>query len=149
MRSYVLLLLPLLLFLSGCTIAPVYISKIEGSKIIQLNQKGIKAEIYLRIKNPNSMGFKIFKTGFDCELNDVPVGKAYLKKKIKVKRKSDDVHTFLVESDFTQIGMKELSKLLSIGTAKTVKVRVKGTLKIGKAWYKKEFPFDTTENIKL
>ena len=144
-----LLLLPLLLVLSACKVGPVYISKIEGSKIIELNQKGIKAEIYVRIKNPNSIGFKIFKTGFDCELNDVPVGKAYLKKKIKVKRRSNDVHTFIVESDFSKMGMKELGKLLSIATASSVKVRVKGTVKVGKLWFKKEFPFDATETVKL
>lgn len=148
-RSLLLLILPLSLFFSGCKVAPVYISKIEGSKIIKLDKTGVKAEIYIRIKNPNSFGFKILKTSFDCELNDIPVGKAYLKKKIRVKANSDNVHTFIVESDFTKLGMKELAAILSIATAKSVKVHVKGNVKIGKFWLRKEFPIDVTETVKL
>lgn len=139
----------LILFIAGCKIAPVYVSKIEGSKIIKLDKSGVKAEIYVRIKNPNSIGFKILKTSFDCELNDIPVGKAYLKKKIKVKANSDDVHTFIVESDFGKLGIKELAAILGIVTAKSVKVHVKGNVKVGKFWMRKEFPIDVTETVKL
>ncbi|MCC7302155.1 MAG: LEA type 2 family protein [Bacteroidia bacterium] len=141
-------LLPLL-FLAGCKVAPVYISKIEGSKIIKLDKTGVKAEVFLRIKNPNSMGFKIHRTAFDCELNDIPVGKAYLKKKIRVKANSDDVHTFVIESDFSKLGLKELALILNLATAKSVKVHVKGNVKVGKFLLRKEFPIDVTQTVSL
>ncbi len=142
-------LLSFILFISSCKIAPVFVSKIEGSKIISLDQKGIKAEIYVRIKNPNNFGFRILKTSFDCELNDMPVGKAHLKKKIRVKANSDDVHTFIVESDFSGLSLKDITKIIGLATAKSVKVHVKGTFKVAKFIFKKEFPFDVTETVKM
>jgi LEA14-like dessication related protein len=144
------LLLLTVLFFSGCKeILPVSITKIEGSKILSLDTKGIKAEVYIRIKNPNSTGFNIYKSALDAELNGIPVGKAHLKKKIRIKKNSEDVHVFEVESDFTGINLTDIPKLLMLVKAKSLKVHLKGNIKVGKIFYKKEFPVELTETVKL
>jgi LEA14-like dessication related protein len=145
------LLIPLfsLLWASCASIKPVYVSKVEGSKIIDLSAKGIKAEIYIRINNPNSVGFSIYRSNFEAEMNGIALGKAYLKKKIRVKRKSDDLHTVVVESDFSKLGMADIPRVMGILKSKSLKIHLKGQIRLGKAFIRKTFPVDVTETVRL
>lgn len=128
----------------------VTVSRLEGARLIKLDQSGIEMEVSLRIKNPNSVGFSIYKSSnLEATLNDIHIGRLKLDRKIHVNPNSDDVHTFTLSSDFSQVNILDLPKLLSIGKSRSIMLGIKGELKAGKFFYKKTFPVERREKITL
>ena len=134
------------LFLS-CNVQMITVSKIEKSKIIKMDKSGIEIEITVHIKNPNSMGFNIYKAEFDVSVNGMAVGKGGINKKMRIKKNSDDAHTFTVSSDFSKLSITDLPKLMALSKAKSADIGLKGFIKVGKVFYKKTFDVDKTEKV--
>ena len=125
----------------------ITVSSIEKSKILKLDKTGIEIEITVHIKNPNSMGFKIYKAEFDVSVNGMAVGKGGINKKMRIKAKSDDAHTFTVSSDFSKLSFADLPKLMALSKAKSANIGLNGFIKVGKIFYKKTFDVDKTEKV--
>jgi hypothetical protein len=91
----------------------ITISKVEGSKILKLDQTGIEMEVSLRIKNPNRIGFNIYKSSnLNATVNGMDLGRLKISRRIHIGATSDDVHTFTLSSDFSKMGLADLPKLL-------------------------------------
>src|SRR5687767_10807023 len=90
-----------LLFLSSCReIEMITVSNIQKGKVLKLDATGVEVELTVNIKNPNSVGFNIYKAEFDVSVNGMPVGKGGINKKMRIRASSDDAYTFVVSSDF-------------------------------------------------
>lgn len=138
------------LLLFGCkNVQNVTVSKVEGFKIKDISTKGIEAEVGLRIKNPNTFGFKIFKSGLDVGFNGITLGEAKLNKKIKVKAASDEVYYFSLKGDFSKVSLLDIPKLIDLVKEKSVRAEVKGNIRAGNLFYKKLFPVNITERVNL
>ena len=127
----------------------VTFSGIEGVKIIQMSQKGVEAELSVKIKNPNNTAFHIYPSDMDATLNGLNAGKALLTNNVRIKPNSEEVYIFKIKSDFSQINMADLPKIFSLAMSKNVKVGLKGDLKVGKFLVRKSFPVDITKNVPL
>jgi LEA14-like dessication related protein len=126
----------------------ITISKVEGSKILKLDQTGIEMEVSLRIKNPNRIGFNIYRSSnLNATVNGLDLGRLKIGKRIHIGANSDDVHTFTLSSDFSKMGIADLPKLLTLGKSKSATIGIKGNLKVGKFFYKKSFDVDRTEKV--
>ena len=77
------------------------------------------------------------------------VGKASITKNVKIKANSEQGYTFNVKSDFTKLSAGELPNLLSIAMSKSIKVGLKGNLKVGKLFLKQDYPVDMVKTIPL
>jgi LEA14-like dessication related protein len=140
-------LLPLIFFSCGIP-QMVTISKVEGSKINKLDQTGIEMEISVRIRNPNRIGFNIYRSSnLNATVNGLDLGRVKISKRIHIGPNSDDVHTFTVSSDFSKLSLTDLPKLLSLGKSRNATIGIKGQLKVGKFFYKKTFDVDRTEKV--
>jgi len=124
----------------------INVSKIDGFKVKSLTQEGISGEVKVKIKNPNPIGFNVYRSSCDVYFGDLYLGKAKLKKRIRVGANSDSEHTFALEGKFKDMSLLQLTGLLS---GKSQSLVLKGNIKVGKFFYRKNFPIDRKEKIGL
>lgn len=142
-------LLPLLaLFLFSCVkdFQEISISTIDNFQVKQLTQEGIEAEVKVKIKNPNSVGFNVYRSSCDVYYGETYLGKAKLNKKVRIAPNSDVEHTFKLSGKFKDISFASLTGLLA---GKSQNLELKGYIKAGKFFYKKKFPVDRKQKIGL
>ena len=126
----------------------ITVSKVENAKLLKCDQTGIEMEVSLRIKNPNRIGFNIYRSSnLDAELNGMSIGKLKINKRIHIGANSDDAHTFIISSDLSRMTLADIPKILVISKMKNANLNIKGELKVGKFFYKKTFQVDRTEKI--
>lgn len=144
--TFSIALLMCLVFTSCKDFQEINVSKIDGFKVKSLTQEGISGEVKVKIKNPNSIGFNVYRSSCDVYFGDLYLGKAKLKKRIRVGANSDSEHTFALEGKFKDMSLLQLTSLLS---GKSQALVLKGNIKAGKFFYKKKFPIDRKEKIGL
>ena len=133
----------------SCNMQPIEIGKVESTKIISLNQKGIEVELGVKIKNPNGFGFKIYESDLNVTVNGTPMGKAELKNNVKIKANSDEVHLFTIKSNFSNLLSGGLGALFTLSQSKSLDVAVKGEIKAGNFFMKKKYPVDLKQTISM
>lgn len=144
-----LYLAALCLLVVSCNVQPLEMGKVESTKLVNYSQKGIEAELGVRIKNPNNFGIKIFEADLDVSINGTPMGKAKLLNKVKIPGNSNEVHTFRIKSEFKNVLSGALGSLLSIMTSKSLQVGVKGEVKGGNLLIRKKYPVELNERISI
>ncbi len=122
---------------------------IENVKVNKISQQGIDIDVTAKIKNPNNVAFTIYKSDLDASFSNMNVGKATITKNVKIKANSEESYTFNVKSDFSKLSASELPNLLSIAMSKTIKVALKGNLKVGKLFMKQNYPVDMAKSVPL
>lgn len=130
-------------------IQPVTIGGVENPKLKKLSMEGIEGNFGIKIRNPNKVGVTVFPSEFDATINDIPVGKIKLTGKVRIKANSDDISEFNIKSDFSKLGLGDITKVLSLAASKSATITIKGEIKTGKWFYKKRFPVDLKKNISL
>lgn len=133
----------------GCDYKEVTFSGVENVKVTSLSQSGLEALITVKIKNPNKMSFTVYKSEMDITVSGINLGKAYIAENVRIKRDSEELYTFKINSNFSRLSIMQLPKLLSLATSKTLQVNIKGVLKGGKMFVKRSFPIDITQNVPL
>jgi LEA14-like dessication related protein len=119
----------------------------KGFTMNKIDMKGLDADIQLGIKNPNSIGFSIYKSEFDVIFNGIYLGKAKSVKRVHIDANSEKTYSFNLKSDFKNVNIMDVMKLASGGGSG--QIQVKGNLKAGKFYLKKSFPVDEKERISL
>lgn len=138
------------LFLSSCgDFKDVTFKGVENIKIVKMSQQGLEVDITARIDNPNKIAFHIYPSDMDATLNGINAGKTRLTSNIRIKPASENSYTFTIKSDFSKLNMLELPRLMSIAMSKNVKVGLKGDLKVGKFFIKRNYPVDMVKNIPM
>jgi len=127
----------------------VTFSGIENVKVNKVSQQGLDVDITAKIKNPNKVAFTIYKSDLDATIAGMNVGKARITNNVKIKANSEEAYTFNVQSDFSKLSIGELPNLLSIATGRSIKVGLKGNLKVGKLLVKKKYPVDMVKTVPL
>jgi LEA14-like dessication related protein len=149
MKKYILYLLVFcsVSFFSCTEYKEVTFSGVDNVSLTSLTQKGVEAVINVRIKNPNKMSFTVYKSEMNVTISGINVGKAYIADNVKIKRNSEQSYTFHIKSDFSNLSLADLPRLLSLASSKTLKVNLKGDLKGGKFFVKRSYPVDLTQNV--
>lgn len=149
MRVIQLLVLACLLGFSSCrNFKEVECTGVEGFKLNRLDTKGIDGDIVLKLKNPNSFGFSLYKSEFDVTYSGVYLGKARLAKKVRIRAREESVYAFNLTSEFKDIKVTDVMKLLTGGSFRN-QVDVRGTLNAGTLFIRKGFPIQISEKIRL
>lgn len=149
MKKFKLLFLisGLVLFISCKDFKELQLTGLKGFKINKIDTKGIDADILLGVKNPNSIGFSVYRSEFDVVYNGINLGKARSSKRVHIDGNADKTYSFNLKSDFKDINLMDIMKLVQGGG--NGMVQVKGDLKAGKFWLKKKIPVDVKERAKL
>lgn len=147
MRLLYLLSSIVLLFSSCKELQDIKVIAVEGFHMNKLNTDGIEAEIQLKIKNENSMGFSIYPSEFEIAFSGVRLGKAKLHKRVHINGHSEKVYSFILKSGFGDLNILDLTKLLNTGNLG--KIEVTGDLKVGKIFVRRKVPVNFTDRIPL
>jgi LEA14-like dessication related protein len=138
-----------ILFLTNCkNFKEVQFTGVKGFNVNTLTMQGIDADILVKIKNPNVFGFWLYKSECDVKYGDVYLGKAILGKKVFIKANAEEIYSFNLKSDFKKANFIDVMKLIG-GAIGRGDLELKGYLKAGKLFYKKDFPIDLKEKVGL
>lgn len=151
MKKFFLIPLVFVLFIfSSCgDFQDVTFEGIENVKVNKLSQQGLDIDVTAKIKNPNKVAFTIYRSDLDATFSNMNIGKATLTNNVKIKANSIQSYTFNIKSNFSKLSLGELPNLLSIATGRSVKVGLKGNLRVGKLLVKKNYPVDMTKSVPL
>lgn len=137
-----------ILFLSSCRdLKDISLTNVDSFSIQKMSLKEIEGELQLTIKNPNTVGFSIYKSEFDIIYGDVKLGKARLHKRVHIGANTEKSYVFKLKSSPESLNLGDVMKL--IGNASSGTIRIKGELKAGKLFIKKRFPVDYVDRINL
>lgn len=125
----------------------ITVTAVDGFYLNKVDAKGIDAEIKLKIKNPNAMGFSIYPSNFDIVFSGIRLGKAKLDKRVHIEGKTERVYSFKLKSDMSELNLIDALRLLNLQNLG--KIEVKGDLKVGKFLIKKDFPVNYVDKIKI
>lgn len=120
---------------------------VKGFKINKINAQGIDADILLGIKNPNQMGFSIYRSEFDVIYSGIKLGKAKLSKRVRIAGNTEKTYSFNLKSNFKDANPMDVMKLVTGGGKGMIEVI--GDLKAGKFYLKKRFPVKIKERVDM
>jgi LEA14-like dessication related protein len=120
---------------------------VKGFKINKIGPQGIDADILLGIKNPNQMGFSIYRSEFDVIYSGINLGKAKLSKRVRIAANTEKTYSFNLKSNFKDANPMDVMKL--VGGGGKGMIEVIGDLKAGKFYLKKRFPVKIKERVDM
>ncbi len=140
---------PCFLFFTSCKdLKEAQCTGVKGFKVNKIGADGLDADIMLGIKNPNSLGFSVYRSEFDVIYNGINLGKAKMHKRVHIAANTEKTYTFNLKSKFENVNLMDIMKLINGGGGKGM-MQVKGNLKAGKFWLKKKIPIDVKERVGL
>jgi len=130
----------------SCAIQQPVFTGIKGFKVEKVNTEGIEGDVMLGIQNPNKFAFTVYRSAFDVTFTGIHLGTAKLTKKVKIKSGEEGAYAFHLKSDFKDINLAEILRLLNSATRRDM-MEVNGKLKVGRFYLKKSFPVAVKERI--
>jgi LEA14-like dessication related protein len=138
------------LSLSSCLqYKEVEVVKIIDVGVKDISTQGIDVEVAMQIKNPNKYNIKIVGSNLNLLLKGNKMGTVTLKDNVTVKKKSNAVYQFTLQSNFKDIGLGSLPALLGLMTQNSMEVQVVGNIKAQAKGISKKVPIDFTEKVQL
>lgn len=136
------------LFLFSCKeFKEIKVTSVEGFYMNKLTTEKIEAEIQLKIDNPNSVGFSIYPSEFEIIFSGIRLGKARLNKRVHLNANTEKVYAFKLNSNLSDLNPLDVLRLLNVENLG--KIEVRGDLKTGKFYFKKKYPINYTDRVKL
>ena len=120
---------------------------VKGFKINKISPQGMDADILLGIKNPNKMGFSVYRSEFDLIYSGIHLGKAKLSKRVRIAGNTEKTYSFNLKSNFKDANPMDIIKLMG-GGGKSI-IEVAGDLKAGKFYLKKRFPVKIKQKVDM
>lgn len=133
--------------LISCVYKEVKIVKLENVAIKQLSSQGIKAEVFLKVSNPNNYDISFVDSDLDILINDKPVGKANIREKILLPKKTEDVHRVNVETSFEKLGSGVLATIGSVFLSNSLKLGVRGSVTVKTFLFRKKINVELNEKV--
>jgi LEA14-like dessication related protein len=147
-KSCVVLLFAL--SLSSCLeYKEVEMVKVIDVEVNEISAQGVAIDVAMQIKNPNKYTIKIVDSDLNLFLKGNKMGTATLKDNVILKKKSNAVYRFTLQSNFKDLGLGSLPALLSLMTQSSMEVQVVGTIKAQAKGISKRVPIDFTEKVEL
>lgn len=118
-------------------------------KLNSINTEAIDADIFLKLKNPNTAGFTIGKSEFDVSYGGIKMGKAKLLKGVKIKGNAEDVYAFKLQTNFKNVlSLDNVMNLLQAVNQAGL-LEIKGDLNVKKGLVSKKFPITYNQKINI
>lgn len=123
------------------------VSGVDSFYLNKVNSEGIEAEVKLKVKNENSVGFSIYPSEFDIIFSGIRLGKAKLNKRVHIGANSERVYSFKLKTKLEDFNLLDATRLLNLDNMG--KIEVKGDLKAGKFYLKKKFAVNYSDKINI
>jgi LEA14-like dessication related protein len=143
-------LLFLALSLSSCLeYKEVEVLKVIDVGVKEVSAEGVAVEVAMQIKNPNKYAIKIVDSDLNLFLKGNKMGTATLEDNVTLKKKSNAVYRFTLQSNFKDIALESLPVLMGLMTQNSIEVQIVGTIKAQAKGVSKRVAIDFTEKVKL
>ena len=143
-------LLIIVLSLFGCLqYKEVQIVKVIDVGVKNVSTKAIDIEVAMQIKNPNKYDISVVDSDLTLFLKGKKLGVANIKEKIKLKKKSNEIHRFIIQSNLKDIAAGVLPIIMGLITKNSMELEVKGNIKAKAKGISKKVPIDFKKNVKL
>ena len=137
-----------LIFLMSCKdFKEISVANVDSFYLNNITTDKIEAEINVKINNPNHTGFSIYPSEFEVIFSGIRLGKAKLNKRVHIDGKTEKVYKFKLNSKIADMNPLDALRLLNIDNLG--KIEIKGELKAGKFYFKKKFPVNYADKVKL
>ena len=134
------------LFLCGCTtFKEPQFTGVKDFNMDKLDMSGMEATAVLGIKNPNPVGFSVYRSKFDIYYDGIYLGKTRSKKRVHISANSEKKYDFHFKGSFKNIGLAEVMKL--VANAGRGRLEIKGDVKVGKFFIRKRFPVNENKRV--
>lgn len=108
----ILFLCALVITVSSCEFLEPEVSGYSNFKFGKLEGKTLNVSFDATVDNENSYGFKIKKGKLNVSVNNLEIGVIDLDKKIKIKRKSENVYTVPLQLSLSDGALFRIAKLI-------------------------------------
>ncbi len=117
--------------------------------IKNISMSGIDIEVAMQIKNPNKYDISIVDSDLTLFAEGKKIGVARVKEKIKLKKKSNKIHRFTIQTSASDILSSAFPVLMNLISKSNMELQVQGDIKAKAKGIGKRFPVDFKERIKL
>jgi LEA14-like dessication related protein len=150
-RSIAYLLLVVMAFsITSCIeYKEVQVVEVSDVGIKDISMSGIDVQVSMQVKNPNKYDISIVDSDLTLFADGNKVGVAKVKEKIKLKKKSNKIYKFTIQTSAADIMTSAMPVLMSVMTKSHLGIRIKGDIKAKAKGVGKRFPVDFTEKVKL
>lgn len=148
-NSGLLVLFISLVFTACFSYEEVTIEKVDHIKIKSFTTKGIELIVALKINNPNKYAISLVDSDLELFIDGNKIGDASIEEKIKLPKKSNEVHKFTVVTTYKGILTSALPTIVAALTGKSIELGVKGSIKAKAKSISKKFPVEATERVRL
>jgi LEA14-like dessication related protein len=144
MKKYSLFLITLSILISSCvSYKDIEVKDVTNIKINKVSTGGAEIQAALAVNNPNKFNIKIKKIEADIILNNQNLGKINLIKKVTLKKNTDGIYDFTINTKFSDLAALAPTLLLGGGLNLKVKGEIKG--KVG--LLAKKYPVEVEKKI--
>lgn len=149
MRGIKLLLIAVVLGASSCSYQDVVMQELADVGLSEVTNEKVRIDIQAKIENPNNYPITIVSSDLDIYISGKRIGNTALDKKVKLPKKSSEIHTVSLETDLKSLKKGLLPSLFSALTDQSLTVRLKGKIKARVIIVGKKFDVDYSEKVKL
>ena len=123
--------------------------RVQNFGVKNMSAEGVNFTVDMQISNPNNYNINIVGSDMDLYVDNNKVGKAKLKGKVTLPKNSNEVHQFVIATNYTDLSSDPLTIMASVFGGNTMNVEVKGFVKARAKGVSKKFPVEFKERVKL
>ena len=127
----------------------VEVIKIVEVGVKEISASGVDIEVAMQVKNPNNYNISIVDSELNLHIKGKKMGSATIKEKVTLKKKSNAVYRFTLQSSFKDLSLKSLPVLMGLMSQSSMEVQIVGDIKAQVKGISKKIPIDFTEKVKL
>lgn len=140
----ILFLFVLAIAISSCEFDEPIVSGYSNFKFGKLDGRSLHVSFDATVDNQNSYGFKVKSGKLNVSINDLEIGVIDLDKKIKVRRKSENVYTIPLQLSLSDGALFRIAKLVS---AEKFELKLDGKVRGSVMGFGKNFDVHETRNL--
>lgn len=140
----ILFICALLVAVTSCEFIEPEVSGYSNFKFGKLEGKTLHVSFDATVDNANGYGFKVKKGKLNVSINNLELGVIDLDKKIKVKRKSENVYTVPLQLSLSDGALFRIPKLLK---ADKFELKLDGTVRGSVMGFGKNFEVHETRSL--
>jgi LEA14-like dessication related protein len=127
----------------------VELISVDNVEVKKFTMSGIRAEVTVKVSNPNNYKISIIDSDLDIYLNGIMMGKATIKETIVLEKKSKDSHRFTIDTNYTGASAGGLSAIMTLITSSSVNLGLKGTIKAKAKFIRKKVDVEFNERVSI
>lgn len=134
--------------MSSCTMyQDVEVLEVNDVRVTEFSNEVIRAEVDLKVKNPNWYAIRLTKSEVDLTVNENELGKLNLGEKVKLAPKAVSYNTLKVEADYEDISGNFLQNMLGLIFKPKIDFKAEGYIKAKALIFGKKVPIKIEEQV--